>query len=982
MDKGKDKDKDKDMTEDRDSINQSTNAAPPGPGAQKESEKQQKATHAAVKSNPVARNAMPDPEPIETSSSSEGEDMALLEEVSRIKEQLEAKLRAKQLRKMAKSKGADSFQEQASDAIEPHMAPTDNDSESRCNLTLTPKHARSQPQLDCTPKRGSPPMTGQDDSQSVSDMTTPTKRPSPLVSPGFRTPSPPPRTRFLMSPPSGASSRKRQHSPSPLPRGSSLSLSQQRARNDSSTPTSARRLRVMGEPTSTPEKRLLAFRAEGSEKLPSIKGTVDLFQDLFDEELDDTFLDALLDDEELEQSAPDTLCDQKVGSQSVAADANGDRGSNNISARVLRSTAGGTATNPTLTEVVEAQKRKREVEKARQQLPKATFHTVAISCGKLSTAESTKLGHIQGHDPITGLKIADRITSCEDMASMTHGLRIIPIKDSDRIRENSIQRPSNGILNSSTPGATLTGRLPNTSKRIATDPVPENWLVAGVVGAKSKQRVTAKKVKYCHFQLCDLQSSLINVFMFREVMARHHEKIRIGDVIAIMNPKVLHQAERSGSLGVEVEHPDCLLVVGTSADFGMCEAVKLNGEKCGRLLDKKASAYCNYHIMMATNKRRNQRGSLIAGTSSIYDLDKPPLQVSAPTMPRKIGGAPQSSHSSEKLRMMAREPRETTYIFDDGGVGTSALMDHKNPRKGPQQPEDSLSAFLMNQNNPGGQYLRQAKTSKDVAWAKDVTSPKTPTNSSELFPSEMIRRMGYDPVSGQFVPGSPKRMNDDLQARERSIRLLTERVKSPPAPMRPLTGLLPLDRKRTIDVKGTTRPIAQPRSSKLTAPLAKGGKEVQGDVFFGDQQSRPSVAASSTPPKKWISLDDGSSASGSDSESSLLSLSKQREKNLLESRVSQGRTSAASNDSLKSTVSNVAQPTAVLATKRKLAVPSSTGKTSVTPQKSQAASLVPKVEPIEGSGADTQLPASSLSIPPSSNQAAKKQRFIDFSDSE
>ncbi|KAF9175824.1 hypothetical protein BGX21_007053 [Mortierella sp. AD011] len=957
MDKDGDKDsyKGKAVTEDCENINQSADTVPHGPSAQMESEKQQKATDATVKSNPVTRNAMPGPDPVETSSSSEGEDIALLEEVIRIKAQLEAKLRAKQLRRMAKSKSADTFQEQAPDAIKSHMAPINNDLEDKCDLTLTPKRAISQPQLSCTPKRESPPGTGEDDNRSISDITTPTKRPSPLVSPGFRTPSPPPRTRFLMSPPSGASSRKRQHSPSPLPRGPSLSLSQQRARNDSSTPTSARRLRAMDEPTSTPVKRLLA---------PTVKGAVDLFQDLFDEDLDDVFLDTILDNEELEQSAPDT------------SDPNEDRGISNTSSRVLRSAAGGgAATNPTLTEVVEAQKQKREAEKARQQLPKATFHTVAASRRKLSAAESTKLRHTQGHDSITGLMITNRITSCEDMASMTHGLKIIPIKDSDGIRENSIQRSSSGVL---------TGRLSITSKKIADDSESENWLVAGVVGAKSKERMTAKKVKYCHFQLCDLQSSLINVFMFREVMARHYEKIRTGDVIAIMNPKVLHQAERSGALGVEVEHPDCLLVIGTSADFGMCEAVKLNGEKCGRLLDKRASAYCNYHIMMAANKRRNQRGSLIAGTSSIYDLDKPPQQAGAPAMPRKLGGAPQSSHSSEKLRMMTRESKETTYIFDDGGVGTSALMDHKNPRKGPQQPEDSLSAFLMNQNNPGGQYLRQAKASKDVAWAKDVTSPKTPTNNSELFPSEMIRRMGYDPVSGQFVPGSPKRMNDDLQARERSIRLLTERVRSPPAPMRPLTDLLPLDRKRTIDVKGTTRPIAQPRSSKLTSSLARGGKEVQGDVFFGDQRSQSSVAASITSPKKWINLDDGSSASDSDSESSILSLSKQREKNLLESRAAQSRTSAANNNSLKSTVSSVAQSTALLTTKRKLTVSSLTGKTSlITPQKSQAASSVPKGEPTEGSGADTQIPAPSpSSIPSSNNQAAKKQRFIDFSDSE
>ena len=65
MDKDRDKDnyKGKDMTEDHENINQSA-----------ESEKRQKATHAAVKSNSVIRNAMPGPDPVETSSSSEDED--------------------------------------------------------------------------------------------------------------------------------------------------------------------------------------------------------------------------------------------------------------------------------------------------------------------------------------------------------------------------------------------------------------------------------------------------------------------------------------------------------------------------------------------------------------------------------------------------------------------------------------------------------------------------------------------------------------------------------------------------------------------------------------------------------------------------------------------------------------------------------------------------------------------------------------------
>jgi hypothetical protein len=58
------------------------------------------------------------------------------------------------------------------------------------------------------------------------------------------------------------------------------------------------------------------------------------------------------------------------------------------------------------------------------------------------------------------------------------------------------------------------------------------------------------------------------------------------------------------------------------------------------------------------------------------------------------------------------------------------MADPKKPKKSVNQVDDELSAFLMTQNNPGGHYLRQAKESKDVTWAKDVPSPSKLRHSS------------------------------------------------------------------------------------------------------------------------------------------------------------------------------------------------------------------------------------------------------------
>ncbi|KAF9913100.1 hypothetical protein EC991_003559 [Linnemannia zychae] len=540
---------------------------------------------------------------------------------------------------------------------------------------------------------------------------------------------------------------------------------------------------------------------------------------------------------------------------------------------------------PSLTETVIAQQQQRAAAQTAQHGPKATFRTVGTNSRPASMNEAKRLGHTAQLDPLSGLRLKTRITSCEDTTRMTRDICNIPIKDNDDIKARTEQRTKAGLLPSSSAGGILRPSI-DSNPGSGSDPTPTHWMIAGVIGAKSKPKLTAKKVRYSHFLLSDLRSAAINVFLFRDVMEKHYDGLRLGDVVAVMNPKVLNQAERSGTLGVEVEHPDCLLVIGTSTDFGLCEVVKLNGDNCNRPIDKRASSYCSYHIMMVANKGRNQRGSLIAGTSSIYDLDKSVARPFKPPGPHKVGGGLQRA-SSSGMQGANGGSHETTYLFDDGGVGSSRMADPEKPKKAINQVDDELSAFLMNQNNPGGHYLRQAKESRDVAWAKDVPSPKTPTKNTELFPAEMVRRMGYDPVTGQFVPGSPKRMNEDPEARERSLRLLAERVRSPPSS--PLSSLSPTGHRHTMVVKGMTRVIAQPKSKAAHAPgkAITAGQEVAGDVFFRDKGAAiPGNSTPSTGPKKWVDLD-GSSDSDPELDGDgkpFLSLSQQRSKNLLEAK--------------------------------------------------------------------------------------------------
>ncbi|KAF9165525.1 hypothetical protein DFQ26_009842 [Actinomortierella ambigua] len=534
-----------------------------------------------------------------------------------------------------------------------------------------------------------------------------------------------------------------------------------------------------------------------------------------------------------------------------------------------------------------------------------------------------------GSDRLTGFRLSARNIEQKDLDERLASHKFFDLKDTEGIREVGHRLHNLGLLPSTRPGGRLDLSLSSSSsssRGTATtggatsargaggdegtankaEALPD-WVVAGVVSAKSKPRTTAKHVRYCHFQLSDLRNHEVNVFMFREVMDRHYSQLRVGQVVALLSPKLLAQTDRLCTLGVQVEKTDNLVVIGMGHDIGFCEAVKLNGSDCGKAIDRRTGHYCTFHVQLAANKLRSKRGALLASTSSTFDLNQSEqlrmqqilkgggggsggdggyFQQQTRLGIRKPGEVDQGQSAMQQARRIRNmDGRDTNYIFDDGALGSSSMTEPTTPgkRKRQNDGDDPLTAFLMNQDNPGGMYLRQAMASKDVTWVKDITSPKTPTKGDPvLFPPDMVRRMGYDPVTGRFVPGSPKRReHDDPEARERSIRMLTDRIKSPPARPILMTG------------SGSGQ-----GAKKGGGSSHRGKRLVVGDVFFSEKEKEegPNKSGRTTPvQQRWINLDDASDDGDNDNDddddnrliegpdgSPVLSFSAQRRKNLRE----------------------------------------------------------------------------------------------------
>jgi minichromosome maintenance protein 10 len=92
-------------------------------------------------------------------------------------------------------------------------------------------------------------------------------------------------------------------------------------------------------------------------------------------------------------------------------------------------------------------------------------------------------------------------------------------------------------------------------------------------------------------------------------------KVKEGDVVALLNPRVLRPFQRSteqphpqdNMLAVTPESMDSITVVGRARDLGSCTAIKRDGSRCGQWCDKRVADVCEWHLQNAIQRQRSSR---------------------------------------------------------------------------------------------------------------------------------------------------------------------------------------------------------------------------------------------------------------------------------------------------------------------------------------------------------------------------------------
>ncbi|KAJ3219626.1 Glycosyl phosphatidyl inositol anchor synthesis [Dinochytrium kinnereticum] len=258
-------------------------------------------------------------------------------------------------------------------------------------------------------------------------------------------------------------------------------------------------------------------------------------------------------------------------------------------------------------------------------------------------------------------------------------------------------------------------RLPHYGGDFAFD-----WVTIGVLASKSELKTAATGKKFCVLRLADLCGEMINVFLFGDSLDRHKDQDE-GAVLALLNPQILHPTERDGAPGLNVDNPDKLMRIGTSADYGTCRGKGKDGQRCLALINRKNGGYCDFHSLSVLKSSKFHRQEFATGNASLA-LNDP-------------------SNDASK-RSQRNNKAHGTYILPGGHMlsthGQKSVVMEPLKNGGAKLVNPQL-ADLLSVDSKGARCVRAAR-----GMTADKKSP-----AKAVFPMEAIRKLGFDPATGK-----------------------------------------------------------------------------------------------------------------------------------------------------------------------------------------------------------------------------------------
>lgn len=118
-----------------------------------------------------------------------------------------------------------------------------------------------------------------------------------------------------------------------------------------------------------------------------------------------------------------------------------------------------------------------------------------------------------------------------------------------------------------------------------------NWCFVGVVVHKSEPKSAVNLKKYMGLRVGNFVHS-VDLMLFGDAFHRYW-KLRLGDVVAILNPTV---KKFSGAFNLSLlDDLAAILEIGTLKHFGHCKSTSKLGDQCKHVVDTLKNTLCSYH---------------------------------------------------------------------------------------------------------------------------------------------------------------------------------------------------------------------------------------------------------------------------------------------------------------------------------------------------------------------------------------------------
>lgn len=284
-----------------------------------------------------------------------------------------------------------------------------------------------------------------------------------------------------------------------------------------------------------------------------------------------------------------------------------------------------------------------------------------------------------------------------------------------------------------------------------------NWCLVGIIAYKSDPRSTKSKEssKYMKISLGDFAVH-VDIMFFGEAFHKYW-KLKVGDIIVLLNPTVRPFSPPHKGFSLVVNEPlNSIIEIGSCKDFGYCSYQKPGESKCKSAIDLLKSDMCPYHRELKFKDLMNRRMDLNGSVSM-----KPPTNAN-----NHVAGA-QRRPNTYSFVDYERINESSKYYLSPGGfsqknyVNGQILTSSKVKRRKLQDKKNNekLEEKLVLSHNT--ERFRQ------LGLIKDQKRPD-PAMPAPGFTPATLSKIGFDPTKavntakGTDVPENRKNFSAHL----------------------------------------------------------------------------------------------------------------------------------------------------------------------------------------------------------------------------